>query len=33
MIKQANELASVLGDIESNRLGSRCDGKKISMEA
>ena len=33
IIKQANELASVLYDIESDRLGSKEDRKKRSMEA
>ena len=33
LIKQANYLVSVLGDIESNRLGEKEDRKKIFMEA
>ena len=33
MIKQAKELASVLCDIQSDRLGTKEDRKKIEMEA
>ena len=33
MTKQENELACVLGDIKSNRLGAKEDKKKILMEA
>ena len=33
MIKQANELASVLCDIESDRLGAKEDRKKRATEA
>ena len=32
MIKQANYLASVLCDIESDRLGAKDDRKKRAME-
>ena len=33
MIKQANGLADVLGDIESDRLGEKEGRKKIMVEA
>ena len=33
MIKHANQLASVIGDIESDQLGEKEDGKKRAMEA
>ena len=33
MIKQANELASVICDIKSNRLGAKEDGNKRAMYA
>ena len=33
MTNQANKLVSVIGDIESDQLGEKEDGKKRAMEA